>query len=837
MTGFDDYLRRAKVFDWYLHYIDYRMLKDKVQFFALRRKRWKKVLNGDTNAAASSSPELLVLHVPTDNSYVELVPDDHNIKNPEKVLIALQKIELQDFSRIIDDEIAKAASFYQEQVASVNQLLLTGDMAEVANHTLDMFHFVAVNIVTLRQILLRYDGFCRTFGASSVMSEWDCQRRAQEKKYEREEAEVVSFNNSNHPSILTLFDLEPLARLESTITLYYLSRQEPESERYQYAYQHFIRQYEQFRRVLDSSLTSVERAIGGHVVFRDRIMITLRQYFLIGSFRDSLNLEPQYLAGILKGRHLKQEMECLCKWRETKTVSSDVLEQENPHIFPLASAESSSMLLQLEPNNIWPLVLNLISCFLYMMNNYIIEPSSAYYANALGSNDAMAGVMLGLAPWFALVSAIGYSYWTNACYKKPVVFSAFLLMIGNYLYSHAYFYKSMTMCLIGRAITGLGAPRVINRRYVADATPFKLRTAASAAFAMAASLGLASGPAMAIVLDRINPFQFQILWSDVHYWNGMTGPGYFMSICWGVYALLCLLTFSEPQRSGLQELKNREIVANSSYNDDSEWIRPADSNVSADSFGTSIAASASTSSHSRDYITRNSNQNNGFIHRVQAICCTSNSGPYLSRMTKATAVCMTDIFIKRWVLECLVGSASILTKNRYEWSIANVGALHLANGLIVIPVSILAGYLSQYYQDRFLATRFLVITVVGMVIILDVTDFYSDSNVQITSWLSVGPYRYSLGTVIAFSGIQAGESFVASLMSKMVPSTLAEGTFNSGLLATLVGTSGQAIADLFITLMGLCSIENLLNLMVIPSMLLLMMSILLIQRQYSNLAV
>jgi hypothetical protein len=50
---------------------------------------------------------------------------------------------------------------------------------------------------------------------------------------------------------------------------------------------------------------------------------------------------------------------------------------------------------KLDSRNIWPLALNLISCFLFMMNSYIVEPSSAYYASALGSSDALSGVMIG----------------------------------------------------------------------------------------------------------------------------------------------------------------------------------------------------------------------------------------------------------------------------------------------------------------------------------------------------------------------------------------------------------------------------------------------------------
>lgn len=99
-----------------------------------------------------------------------------------------------------------------------------------------------------------------------------------------------------------------------------------------------------------------------------------------------------------------------------------------------------------------------------MVNSYIIAPSSAYYAEALGCNDALSGIMVGATPLFAMSSSIIYSYWTNSNYKHPMLFAATLQIIGNLLYASAYSYKSMGMCLIGRAITGLGATKVINRR-------------------------------------------------------------------------------------------------------------------------------------------------------------------------------------------------------------------------------------------------------------------------------------------------------------------------------------------------------------------------------------
>ena len=189
--------------------------------------------------------------------------------------------------------------------------------------------------------------------------------------------------------------------------------------------------------------------------------------------------------------------------------------------------------------------------------------------------------------------------------------------------------------------------------------------------------------------------------------------------------------------------------------------------------------------------------------------------------------------------QSIVGSTSVITKNRYAWSIRNVGVLHLVNGLIVIPVSIFAGYLSQYREDRYLAMWFMGITSFGLLLMVDPTDIVdheSSDTYNYDSPFSVGPAQYIAGSLIAFSGVEACESFVASLMSKCVPSALAVGTFNSGLLATLVGTGGRAVGDLFITAMGLISIRNLLNLLIIPGLVLMLLSMFLLWRNYKIVA-
>ena len=58
------------------------------------------------------------------------------------------------------------------------------------------------------------------------------------------------------------------------------------------------------------------------------------------------------------------------------------------------------------------------------------------------------------------------------------------------------------MALSGRFIAGLGAPKCIIRRYMADTTPVSLRTSVNAGFGMVVAAGSAMGPAMDVILNK-----------------------------------------------------------------------------------------------------------------------------------------------------------------------------------------------------------------------------------------------------------------------------------------------------------------------------------------------
>ena len=62
----------------------------------------------------------------------------------------------------------------------------------------------------------------------------------------------------------------------------------------------------------------------------------------------------------------------------------------------------------------------------------------------------------------------------------------------------------------------------------------------------------------------------------------------------------------------------------------------------------------------------------------------------------------------------------------------------------------------------------------------------------------------------------------------MIPTALAAGTLNSGLLATIVGTLGRALGDAFITAVGYINLRQVQNMLFVPSFVILALDLVLV---------
>jgi MFS family permease len=89
-----------------------------------------------------------------------------------------------------------------------------------------------------------------------------------------------------------------------------------------------------------------------------------------------------------------------------------------------------------------------------------------------------------------------------------------------------------------------GSARAVNRRYISDCVPAKFTLQASAAFVSASALGMATGPALAGLLE-VHTSQFGITL------NANTLPGWIMAGGWFLFLLWLWLGFKEPSHHDL----------------------------------------------------------------------------------------------------------------------------------------------------------------------------------------------------------------------------------------------------------------------------------------------
>lgn len=108
----------------------------------------------------------------------------------------------------------------------------------------------------------------------------------------------------------------------------------------------------------------------------------------------------------------------------------------------------------------------------------------------------------------------------------------------------------------------LGSARAVNRRYISDCVPSKLRMQASAGFVSASALGMACGPAIASLLQtNFRIYKFTM--------NEETLPGWFMALAWLVYLLWLWICFKEPPHHEKENYeKYQEYQANTGISAD-----------------------------------------------------------------------------------------------------------------------------------------------------------------------------------------------------------------------------------------------------------------------------
>ena len=149
------------------------------------------------------------------------------------------------------------------------------------------------------------------------------------------------------------------------------------------------------------------------------------------------------------------------------------------------------------------------------------------------------------------------------------------------------------------------------------------------------------------------------------------------------------------------------------------------------------------------------------------------------------------------------------------------------------------------HPPRYLLKYLLQFATIGVLLLIDFSQLfrlgtpYANMNPwrrEVIYFTKPNTFKYVLGNVIVFCGLQASESVTMSTLSKVVSPKLAAGTFNSGLLATEMGTLGRALGDAYISVSGIIDLEGMLNMLFVPALVLLVASLVAIERHFKVLA-
>ncbi|XP_044477079.1 SPX domain-containing membrane protein At4g22990-like [Mangifera indica] len=438
------------------------------------------------------------------------------------------------------------------------------------------------------------------------------------------------------------------------------------------------------------------------------------------------------------------------------------------------------------------LLLNLANTFLYMVNTYIVVPTADDYALSLGAAATVCGVVIGAMAVAQVFSSVYFSAWSNKSYFRPLVFSSIALFIGNILYAMAYDLESIAVLIIGRLFCGLGSARAVNRRYISDCVPLKIRMQASAGFVSASALGMACGPALAGLLQT----NFKIYKLT---FNQNTLPGWVMAVAWFIYLIWLWISFKEP---------SHDIAEND---------RPHESN------GESVGNNELEKGLKQPLlITSEDNQQD---EDGDPECDGSEEGPEeyhgpansirsaYRLLTPSVKVQLLIYFMLKYVMEILLSESSVITSYYFNWSTSTVAIFLACLGLTVLPVNIIVGsYISNMFEDRKILLASEILVLVGIIFSFNVIIPYSVP-------------QYVCSGLILFVFAEVLEGVNLALLSRVMSSRLSRGTYNGGLLSTEAGTIARVIADGTITLAGYLGESSLLNITLIPSLLICISSI------------
>jgi MFS family permease len=191
--------------------------------------------------------------------------------------------------------------------------------------------------------------------------------------------------------------------------------------------------------------------------------------------------------------------------------------------------------------------------FLSFLEYGVVMPSMQPYVNSLfkESSDVSTTYSVAMSAFSAgrLVALPLFGWWCDRAAMLPILFGSLVVdAFGNLLCGLAETAGTPYLIVCGRFISGLAAGNgALSMIYVAMTTTTLRRTALMTLTAASASVAVALGPVLTIVIARI---KFEI--GSVVRFNTYTGPGFLVFTFDVVLAAIVLLWFQSPSLEVVQ---------------------------------------------------------------------------------------------------------------------------------------------------------------------------------------------------------------------------------------------------------------------------------------------
>lgn len=372
MPSFTYFLEKAIREEWADSYFDYASFKSLLESFALRRSA---LSNNDVEVRrlfeVRSAPGLHENSSDSTDSgmdsdsaaYIQFPLLNKTVYQKERYL---DLIERQELCYVLDNNVRKFAQLFLDRLQLLNQRLdelieheknnfvsqkeieyseyeSLSAYTTLGDELLELYAFMGANITTFRQALIRYDCLLRAMNGPPL-GQWYVVRRRRtiSKSKNTEDAALFQAAFSRHGLVKFVHRLDACLRHRE---LEYLNT--------------LLKQVKGMEGVIQCAERD-DRSFKEPRALSDKIF-KLQYYLLAGGRLNELMLQPSFIR--TRGAKLKKEIKHFADWREKR----------NEFVYSHEYETRSTSFMSMFTPSLW---LTFTSQMLYMMNHYIIEPSS-----------------------------------------------------------------------------------------------------------------------------------------------------------------------------------------------------------------------------------------------------------------------------------------------------------------------------------------------------------------------------------------------------------------------------------------------------------------------------